>query len=208
MICAIEWTRYCKASVEYIWRDRIAVSRGNSIDKETEERASKIVAYLTERGEAVFRTELLTDCFHRHVKAVELDRALEYLQLQTPPVIAVATVPRKGNPYVKAQKIQLFEKHDCEPCEPCEGSATAGPGMVREPCEPCEPPPDPRKDGSHGSQTVRTNSDRINTSHSHGVTSRAGLGRAFRPIRVETQREIPAWPRGNTPLGQVGTVGV
>ena len=38
------------------------------------------------------------------------------------------------------------------------------------------------------------------------VTSHVDLGRSFRPIRDETQREVPSWARGNNPLGLIGTV--
>jgi putative DNA primase/helicase len=138
--CAIEWTRYWRASVEYIWRDRARLAAVDGKSSEAHTRAVQIVAYLRKHGGEASRTELISDCFNRHATARDIDAALDYGQLQTPPMFRVSNVVTKRTPirtYTKTiVALPKPEKPPSEPCEPCEPSATASPEHSSHDCEP------------------------------------------------------------------------
>jgi hypothetical protein len=138
--CGIAWSRYWRASVEYIWRDRARLTNTEGADADHARRADRIVAYLRTVGSAVKRSELSKHCFQRHIEASELDAALEWAQLQLPPMIEVWDVVTKETPHrtYTATMVGLPQKTPCETCEPCEPSATARPEHGSHVCEPCE----------------------------------------------------------------------
>jgi hypothetical protein len=66
------------------------------VDVELATRAARIVAYLRVNGGSATRTDLIAKCFQRNLKAADLDAALEWAQMQTPPWVEVRKVPKRG----------------------------------------------------------------------------------------------------------------
>jgi hypothetical protein len=129
MNCAIAWSRYWKESVEFVWRDRVRLSRGNGQDATVQRNAEKIIEYLKANAGKAYRTELITKCFHGHLRVAELDLALEFLELQTPRRIVTKRIPKAGKPGQLADMIELYRpsaKTPCEPGECGEPEATVG----------------------------------------------------------------------------------
>lgn len=91
---AMAWVRYWVDSVKFIFQSAIDEAGAAA----TTDTAQRIVAYLTECGQAT-RTELSKGCFSGHISKSTLDKALDELLTASPPVIEVETVPRpKGQP--------------------------------------------------------------------------------------------------------------
>jgi hypothetical protein len=173
--CAIAWTRYQRATVEYVWRDRVKLTAEAGIATKAQEHGQRILAYLRQRGQPALRTDIVNDCFGRHISAKELDAALEHLQLQTPPAICVASVPKRGRPSQTAERIGLMEDQR-EHREGGEPEATTRPSHIRTPREPGETdsdadePPEPR---SPYSRACESDAGRATTPHSrHSPHSR------------------------------------
>jgi hypothetical protein len=193
LACGIAWTRYWRRSVEYVWRDRARLTAADGADATQRKRAQRIVDYLRQIGRPATRTEIVTDCFRRHVKAADLDAAIEWAQLQTPPwldVREVETQRTKSRVYTQTT-VSLTADTPREPCEPCEVSATARPGTVREQCETCEPCSEPNGSagpqpdhGSHTSQASRTVRDRATADGSHASHTSQGAHAAKEEERL------------------------
>jgi hypothetical protein len=86
---AMAWIRYWVDSVKFIFQSAIDEAGAAA----TTDSAQRIIAYLTERGQAT-RTDLSKGCFGGHVSRTTLDRALDELLTASPAVIEVQTVPR------------------------------------------------------------------------------------------------------------------
>lgn len=88
---ALCWVRYWSESVRYIF----ASAKAEAEAEQANDAAEKIVAFLTERDKAT-RTEITKDCFKcRETKSV-IDAAIQELLQANPPLIEVATLPRKS----------------------------------------------------------------------------------------------------------------
>ena len=99
LACGAAWVRYWRASVEYVWKDRVRLGAVEGEQTKIEQSAKRILDFLRSMGNGeIGRSELRKRCFHGHIEAADLDAALEYLQLLTPPEISVreVTVPRKS----------------------------------------------------------------------------------------------------------------
>ena len=101
---AMAWVRYWVDSVKFIFQSAIEEAGAAA----TTEAAQRIIAYLTERGQAT-RTELSKGCFGGHANKVTLDKVLDELLTASPPVIEVETVPRpKGQSGSPSKYYKLF----------------------------------------------------------------------------------------------------
>lgn len=101
---ALAWVRYWVDSVKYIFQSDVDEA-GTAVTMDTTQR---IVAYLSERGQAT-RTELTKGCLQGHVSKATLDKALDELLAASPPVIEVETVPRpKGQPGSPSKCYRLY----------------------------------------------------------------------------------------------------
>ena len=122
--CGIEWTRYWRASVEYIWRDRARLASTDGAEADLAKRADKIMGFLRTTGVPVSRAELLSHCFNRNLKASDLDAVLEWMQLNTPPLIAITQVPKRGKRSNQTVTMVEIVKHPREHDEHDEHEAT------------------------------------------------------------------------------------
>lgn len=86
---ALAWVRYWVNSVKFIFQT--AMDEAGAA--EVSDMANKIVAYLTQHGQAT-RSELTKRCFSGHVSKDRIDKALDELLTASPPVIMVESVPR------------------------------------------------------------------------------------------------------------------
>jgi putative DNA primase/helicase len=128
LACAIAWTRYWKASVEYVWRDRVRLDSEETRETEIMSNARRVYAFVRDNGKTS-RKALLHDCFQRHLAASELDAALEWMQLQIPPRIVVEEEPtgraRSGRQYTTTfVSIPEHGSHGSHDCDPCSGRAS------------------------------------------------------------------------------------
>jgi hypothetical protein len=86
---AMAWVRYWVDSVKFIFQgpaNPLATKAKPTI-------AQRIVDHLTAHVQAT-RTELMANCFGKHIVAAELDKALNELLATTPPTIQATTQPR------------------------------------------------------------------------------------------------------------------
>ena len=91
---AQSWVAYWVDSVRYVF--------GEAADEasiaERQESADKLLAYLTQKGEAT-RTEITVECFNKHAPPGGLDAVIAELLNATPPKIVTMKRPRpSGNP--------------------------------------------------------------------------------------------------------------
>ena len=88
---AMHWVRYWSESVRYIF----ASARQEAEAQKASDAADKIMVFLASRDEAT-RTEITKDCFKcRETKSV-INAAIQELLQANPPLIEVATLPRKN----------------------------------------------------------------------------------------------------------------
>lgn len=92
MNAALAWVRYWVDSVKFIF----ATARDEARSEQTDDAAEKIMAFLTERGEAT-RTQIVVDCFKRHAQKDVVDAAIQELLTTAPPRIMVEVRPRTGD---------------------------------------------------------------------------------------------------------------
>jgi hypothetical protein len=112
--CAVEWSRYWRASVEYVWRDRVRLSEGSGA-ADIVARARKIYLFLRDRGGPVLRTEIIRDCFGGNLRVADIDPALEYLEQQVPPLVRKREEPKRGRGHQTAFWFELIktpQEHD------------------------------------------------------------------------------------------------
>ena len=91
---ALAWVRYWVESVKFIF----ATARDEARSEQTDDAARKIMDFLTERGEAT-RTQIMVDCFKKHISKDVLDTAIQELLTTAPPKIMVEVKHRQpGKP--------------------------------------------------------------------------------------------------------------
>lgn len=167
----IAWTRYSRASIEYVWRDRARLREGGVADAEVRGRAARVFRFLREKREPVSRTDLVRDCFQGNVRASDIDAALEFLQLQTPPVIEVQEVvtrrTRARDFTTHMVRLRTPEKGGYESYEPNESSVTTRAADSSYDYESYESSPPGPEDSSYSSYDYESSGDRANTDGSY-----------------------------------------
>jgi len=89
---AMAWIRYWSDSVRFVFSTAEDEAQAAQVSEASEE----IIAFLGQRDRAT-RTEISQDCFGGHVKAGDIDAALDKLLTASPPAIVVTPVPRPKN---------------------------------------------------------------------------------------------------------------
>ena len=103
MNAALAWVRYWVDSVKFIF----ATARDEARSEQTDDAAEKIMAFLTERGEAT-RTQIVVDCFKKRAAKDVIDAAIQELLTTAPPRIMVEVRPRTGDK--PGSSIKIYRK--------------------------------------------------------------------------------------------------
>ena len=105
---AMAWIRYSVESVKFVF----ASAADEVLVAETNDMATKIVAYLGDKSKAT-RKQLTADCFQGHASKSRIDAALDELLSSNPPRIRVESIPRpKGSP---GTATKMYELTDAKP---------------------------------------------------------------------------------------------
>lgn len=116
---ALAWVRYWTDSVKFIF----ATARDEARSEQTEDAAGKIMAFLTERGEAT-RTQIANECFKKRAAKDVIDAAIQELLTTAPPRIMVEVRGRATDKPGSSTKI--YRKNTAESAESAESVAAQG----------------------------------------------------------------------------------
>ena len=119
MNAALAWVRYWVDSVKFIF----ATARDEARSEQTDDAAEKIMAFLTERGEAT-RTQIANECFKKRAVKDVMDAAIQELLTTAPPRIMVEVRSRGTDRPGSATKI--YRKTHAEPAESAESVGAQG----------------------------------------------------------------------------------
>ena len=119
MNAALAWVRYWVDSVKFIF----ATARDEARSEQTDDAAEKIMAFLTERGEAT-RTQIANECFKKRAAKGVMDAAIQELLTTAPPRIMVEVRSRGADRPGSATKI--YRKTHAEPAESAESVGAQG----------------------------------------------------------------------------------
>jgi putative DNA primase/helicase len=86
---AMAWIRHATASIRFVF---VSAAEEDKL-AQTLELASRVLAFLRERGQAT-RSQISAECFRGKVPKARIDASLEHLLASTPPKIAVQWVER------------------------------------------------------------------------------------------------------------------